>query len=233
MYKAPIITEGQADARGLDCHLGSGWCCCWDLDNLGGLHCCLGQWWHPDPAARLGPWSYCSWDLCWSLRSVLPPKVTMGDLQSEPQHVALLVSVGHATARPILIWVVCASTRSPSCWQGPCPGPWSHCSWSLCWRLWPVLPEGVTGAISNEVRGPCWASPALRWPWRKWPCSSLDTAARSNPHRELLHPNPRKQMATPPFTAGRGELALVAWCGRADCPSLGYSFHHTTQQVIK
>lgn len=47
---------------------------------------------------------------------------------------------------------------------------------------------------------------------------------------DLLHPNPQQQMATPPL---RGELVLVAWCRRDDCPSLGHSFLHTTQQVIK
>lgn len=126
MSKAPIIIEGQADARGLGCHLGSGWflrpcCCCWDLDSLGGLHCCLGQWWHPDPAARLGPWSYCSWDLCWSLLSLLPPKVPWETY-----------SLSHN------MWLYWCP------WAMPQPGP--------SWSEWFVLPPGALAAGKGPVR---------------------------------------------------------------------------------
>lgn len=51
-------------------------CYCWARPHLRSLHCCPGSLWQWGPRCCwwpwLGPWSRCSWDLCWCFLLVLP-----------------------------------------------------------------------------------------------------------------------------------------------------------------
>lgn len=60
-------------------------------------------------------------------------------------------------------------------------GLWYSCSWSPCWCLWPVSPQGSIGTVRDDIRRPCWRVPTFHWSRESCPCPWLETPARVLP----------------------------------------------------